>query len=66
MLSLPSLLISAALIAISIKWLFLYTDDYYTWGFAVVFGAIVTCTDPTEVVNLLTEANAPKKFISLV
>lgn len=62
----PSLLISAALIALCLKFVFLYDDDYYSWGFAVTFGAIVSCTDPMEVVKLLKNAGAPKKFISLV
>jgi NhaP-type Na+/H+ or K+/H+ antiporter len=66
MLSFPSLLVSAGLIAISLKVVLLYSDDYYSWGFAVVFGAIVSCSDPMEVVRLLNDASAPKKFISLV
>lgn len=66
MLSFPSLVVSALLIAISLKWIFLYSDDYYSWGFAIVFGAIVSCTDPMEVVSLLNDAGAPKKFISMV
>lgn len=65
-LSIPSLIISASLIAVSIKLLFQYPEDYYNWGFAVVFGSIVSCTDTSEVVRLLKEADAPKKFITLV
>ena len=43
-----------------------YTEEYYSWGFALVFGSIISCTDTSEVVRLLKEADAPKKFISLV
>lgn len=44
-LSIPSLLISAALICVVLKLLLGYDDDYYSWGFAFVFGTVVTCTD---------------------
>lgn len=44
-LSIPSLLISASLICLGIKLLLDYGDDYYSWGFAFVFGTVVTCTD---------------------
>mgnify|MGYP000262253863 CR=1 FL=1 len=66
MLSFPSLIVSAILIAIALKWLFLYDDDYYNWGFGFLFGTIVSCTDPMEVITILTNAAAPKKFISMV
>lgn len=66
MLSMPSLLVSAGLIALCLKFVFFYDDEYYSWGFAITFGAIVSCTDPMEVVKLLENAGAPKKFISLV
>lgn len=42
MLCLPSLLLSATLIAISMRLLFQYEDDYYSWGFAMIFGAVIS------------------------
>lgn len=66
MLCLPSLLVSAGLIAISLKLIFRFTDDYYSWGFAVTFGAIVSCSDPRERLKALENHGAPKKFCSLL
>jgi NhaP-type Na+/H+ or K+/H+ antiporter len=51
---------------LGLKLLLGYSDDYYSWGFAFVFGTVVTCTDTVQVVKLLSNAEAPKKFISLV
>ncbi|CAD8177625.1 unnamed protein product [Paramecium octaurelia] len=66
MLSIPTLLISASLICLGLKLLLNYSDEYYSWGFAFVFGVVVTCTDTLQVVKLLSNAEAPKRFISLV
>lgn len=38
-------MISASLICLGLKLLLDYDDDYYSWGFAFVFGTVVTCTD---------------------
>jgi NhaP-type Na+/H+ or K+/H+ antiporter len=61
--SFPSLIISSILIAISLKFVIEYDNEYYSWGFAIVFGSMVSCTDPMEFVKLLQNAGAPKKFI---
>ena len=65
-LAFPSVVVSAALIMLSLKVIIGYTDDYFTWVGAFLFGSILSCTDTVAVLALLKEVGAPKKFNSLI
>ena len=65
-LAVPCVIVSAIFIAFSMKVVLGYTDAYYTWLTAFVFGAILSCTDTVAVLALLKEAGASKKFNSLI
>ena len=65
-LAVPCVIVSAVFIAFSMKVVLGYSDLYYTWLTAFVFGAILSCTDTVAVLALLKEAGASKKFNSLI
>jgi len=62
----PCVLISATLIAITLKVILNYSNNYYTWASAFMFGSILSCTDTRTVVSLLKEKGGSKKFSSLI
>ena len=51
--------------SIVIKDIIGYTDDYYDWGGAFMYGSIIAATDAVAVIALLKEVGAPTKFNSL-
>jgi len=65
-LAVPCVFVSAIFIAFSLKVVLGYSDDYYTWLTAFMFGAILSCTDTVAVLALLKEAGASKKFNALI
>ena len=64
-LAIPCVMLSAIYIAFFIKVVLGYTDAYYTWLTACMFGAILSCTDTTATRTLMKEARASEKIYSL-
>ncbi|EGR30426.1 sodium hydrogen exchanger family protein, putative [Ichthyophthirius multifiliis] len=62
----PCVFLSALFILISIKIILQYDDTYYSWKGAFMFGSILSCTDTVQILALLKEVGAIKKFKSLV
>ena len=65
-LAVPCVMVSAVFLAFCIKVILGYSDDYYTWSSAFLFGSILSCTDTVAVISLLKEVGASKKFNSLI
>jgi len=65
-LAIPCVIVNAFLIAFSIKVILGYTQEYYTWTSAFMFGAILSCTDSGAILAFLKQIGGPKKFTSLI
>ena len=65
-LAVPSVFVGASLIAFCVKVVLGYSDEYYDWLTAFMFGAVLSCTDPIAVIALLKESGASKKFNVLI
>jgi len=65
-LAIPCVIVNAFLIAFSIKVLLQYSNEYYTWTSAFMFGAILSCTDSGAILAFLKQIGGPKKFNSLI
>lgn len=65
MLAAPGVLISTVLTAIT----FLYVLDYqeiFTWGQALMLGAVLSAIDPVAVVSLLKDLGTSKRFSTII
>lgn len=64
-LAIPALLVSTAGVA---AWMVAFTSVSWQWGWtaALVFGALISATDPVAVVALLRELGAPKRISTLI
>jgi len=60
----PVLLGCTFLTAITIKYILQY--EVFTWPAAIMFGAIVSATDPVAVVAMLKELGASKKISTII
>jgi NhaP-type Na+/H+ or K+/H+ antiporter/CRP-like cAMP-binding protein len=65
LLAAPALLVSAGLVAASMVALTAGTWEW-SWPVALVFGALISATDPVAVVALLREVGAPKRLGVLI
>ncbi len=65
LLALPALIVSTALVGVA---MFAMTSGTWDWGWpaALVFGALISATDPVAVVAILREVGAPKRLGILV
>lgn len=54
------------MLAFCIKVVIGYSDEYYTWPAAFLFGSVLSCTDTVAVLALLKEVGAAKKFSCLI
>ncbi|KAJ9435840.1 Sodium/hydrogen exchanger 7 [Diplonema papillatum] len=63
-LALPGVLIATGLTGTIVRWIFVEYD--WSWTLAMVFGAIVSATDPVAVVALLVELSAPKPLSTVI
>jgi len=61
----PLLLVCTGLSAFAMRYIFKYDGDF-TVGAALLFGAIVSATDPVAVVALLKELGTSKKLSTLI
>ena len=61
----PLLVGSAFLTAVSMRYVLGY-DGNFTWNASVMFGAIVSATDPVAVVALLKELGASRRLATLI
>lgn len=68
LLAVPGLVICMLLTAILIILISLFAPGYesWTWPFALMFGALISATDPVAVVALLHELGTSKRFSTLV
>ena len=63
----PLLIICIVLTALTIRYIFLYDDHLnFTMEAALLFGTIISATDPVAVVALLKELGASKKLSTLI
>jgi len=65
-LAVPCVFVGALLLAFCIKVILGYSDEYYTWSSAFLFGSVLSCTDTVAVLALLKEVGASKKFSCLI
>ncbi|CAN0050568.1 unnamed protein product, partial [Ectocarpus fasciculatus] len=63
MLAVPGVIIGAVLTAVFVKYVFPYN---WSWDLAMVFGAIVTTTDPVAIVALLEDLGVSEKVYTLI
>jgi NhaP-type Na+/H+ or K+/H+ antiporter len=66
LLAVPCVMVSAVILMFCIKLILGYSDEYYTWSGAFLFGSILSCTDTVAVISLLKEVGAAKKFNALI
>lgn len=68
LLAVPGMIISMILIALVLMGLHSFVSPYanWTWTVALMFGALISATDPVAVVSLLHELNTSKRFSTLV
>lgn len=68
LLSIPGVVIAMFLTGALLIWLHSYVPQYdeWNWSFALMFGALISATDPVAVVALLRELNTSKRFSTLV
>jgi len=65
LLAAPALVVSAVVVAVSM--MFLTASSWaWTWPVALVFGALISATDPVAVVALLRDVGAPKRLGLLI
>ncbi len=67
-LAIPGVVISMGLVALMMMGISLAVPEFggWNWTFALMFGALVSATDPVAVVALLKELNTSKRFSTLV
>ena len=61
----PMLLVSTFLSACMMRYMFGYTGDF-TWAAALMYGAIISATDPVAVVALLRDLGASRRLSTLI
>lgn len=68
LLAVPGVIISMFLVAAMMMGIALVVPEFsgWNWTFALMFGALISATDPVAVVALLKELNTSKKFSTLV
>ena len=68
LLAVPGVIISMFLVAAMMRGIALVVPEFsgWNWTFALMFGALISATDPVAVVALLKELNTSKKFSTLV
>ena len=61
----PMLLLSTYLSALMMRYILGYTDEHgdFSWNAALLYGAIISATDPVAVVALLKELGAGNKLV---
>ena len=62
----PGVMISFALVAVTLKVILRYDNDELSWNSALMLGAIVAATDPVAIVALLKDLGAPHYFSTIV
>lgn len=67
-LAVPGVVVSMFLVAALMMGIAYFVPDYssWNWTFALMFGALISATDPVAVVALLKELNTSKRFSTLV
>lgn len=67
-LAIPGVVVSMGLVALMMMGIKLLVPEFggWNWTFALMFGALVSATDPVAVVALLKELNTSKRFSTLV
>ncbi len=67
-LAVPGVVLSMALVAAMMMGISLLVPEFsgWNWTFALMFGALISATDPVAVVALLKELNTSKRFSTLV
>ena len=67
-LAIPGVVVSMGLVALLMMGISLIVPEFsgWNWTFALMFGALVSATDPVAVVALLKELNTSKRFSTLV
>ncbi|MFR9653042.1 MAG: sodium:proton antiporter [Rikenellaceae bacterium] len=68
LLSVPGLVVSMALTAVLMMGVSSFAPAYsgWTWTFALMFGALISATDPVAVVALLKDLGVSKRFSTLI
>lgn len=68
MLAVPGVVLSMGLVALMMMGVSLFVPEFskWNWTFALMFGALISATDPVAVVALLKELNTSKRFSTLV
>lgn len=61
----PCLVVAAFLTAICMRWVLLYDGDF-TFEAALLFGALISATDPVAVVSVLKELGASRTLTTLI
>ena len=66
-LAIPGVVVSMGLVALLMMGISLIVPEFsgWNWTFALMFGALVSATDPVAVVALLKELNTSKRFSTL-
>jgi NhaP-type Na+/H+ or K+/H+ antiporter len=62
----PMLLISTILSALMLRFIFGYSGDEFPFSAALLFGSIISATDPVAVVSLLKELGASKRLSTMI
>ena len=62
----PMLLGSTGLSALMMRYIFNYTDPEFPWSAALLYGSIISATDPVAVVCLLKELGASKRLATMI
>ena len=61
----PMLIGSTFLSAVMMTYIFQYTGDF-TWEASLMYGSIISATDPVAVVALLKELGASKRLATMI
>lgn len=62
----PMLLLSTFLSALMMKYILGYSGDEFPFSAAILFGSIISATDPVAVVCLLKELGASKRLSTMI
>lgn len=61
------LLVGTVLSALMMRYIFEYNDSkYFTWNDALMYGSIISATDPVAVVALLNTLGASKRITTMI
>ena len=60
------LLASTGLSAIMMRYILGYNGEEFPWSAALLFGSIISATDPVAVVSLLKELGASKRLSTMI